>query len=381
MPNVLLTPQTLAREAVIALTNRLPIGSHISRKVEGRFTASKIGDTAKVTIPPAPTDAQDFTGSTAADDVVETSVDVKLERHIYKRVNLTTKEASLELDDFTQLVLVPAMTGMGATIDKHFARKMRLGFARNKSGNIANRPTKLSHIRDAHKVLNDRFTPRIGRVALVDTDVEATLLSTTEFASRDFVDVPGAGQMSLGTKFGAEWVVDPHLGAFDRGDVAGTVKGAGTAKQNIVSLSAFTAATGDVKAGTAFVIAGNSQRFVVTEDAKISGNAATVTVFPALPDGFSPTDANVTFEAAGFENMLYMPQAVAGAIVAPEALWIGGQGSSANSYAYTDPATGITVRASFDGSIDTLVNAVVFDCFIGCEVVQPDYGLVIGGAA
>lgn len=175
LSNTFITPSMVARDAAIALKNRLVCGNHVSRKTEQLF-ASKVDDTVKVAIPPPVTDADEFTGSTRATVLAQGEADVKLVKHFYKRADLTSKQAKLELDDFTQNVTVPFITGIGASIDKYLIAMMRGGFARHVAGEIANRPSTIAHILAGHKALDDRFIPQVGRVGLVDTTVKVSFL-------------------------------------------------------------------------------------------------------------------------------------------------------------------------------------------------------------
>lgn len=369
--NSFLTPAMVARDAAIALKNRLVTANFISRKVESVFTASKVGDSVKVTVPPAVTDAEEFAGETTATDLAQGEVDVVLQKHFYKRADLTTKQRTLELDDFTANVTVPFITGIGASIDKYLIAKMRGGFARNVAGTITNRPSTVAHIVAGQKVLNDAFIPRIGRIGLVDTTVEAAFLQLAAFGSRDYGDQNAAQvhDLVMGKKFGATWVSDPHCDAFARGDIGGTVTASGSATASTLALASLTKATGTIKEGTAFTIAGDTQRYVVTADTPIVGNAvAALPVYPALAS--SPSTSLVTFEGAGYSNLIFHPNAVVGAIVAPEALFGGN-----SAVAMFD---GLAVRVSFDSSIVSLASSVVYDVFVGAKVAQPAGGVVFG---
>jgi hypothetical protein len=64
----------VARDAAIALDDRMVVGNAVTRDKEGLFVASKIGDEVTVTVPPAVSDAGEFSGSTVASDMTETDV-------------------------------------------------------------------------------------------------------------------------------------------------------------------------------------------------------------------------------------------------------------------------------------------------------------------
>ena len=87
--------------------------------------------------------------------------------------------------------------------------------------------------------------------------------------------------------------------------------------------------------------------------------------------GKEATDgAAITFEAAGYSNIIYHPYAVAGAIVAPQPLAMGSAVESFN---------GVSIRVSMDSSITSLADSIVYDVFVGCRVIQPEGGCLVAG--
>ena len=379
MGNTFVTPEMVARDAAITLDDRLTVGNLVARNKEGLFTAGKVGDSVSVTVPPAVSEASEFTGSTSAGDLTETEIDLTLEKHFYKRIDLTTKQKSLELSDFTRLVTVPAIQGIALSIDKHFIRHMQV-FRRNLTGTVGNRPSTAAHVAAANKALNDLFVVSSGRIALVDTTVEASLTQLANWSSQDYgADGPSALREGfLARRWGFDFVRDANLGAFVRSSAAGCLTGTPVTKDDAnalaigdtqITIDGLTEATGTIYAGTAFTLAGDTTRYVVRKDATLAGNTVTLTITPALAK--DPGDgAVVEFEAAGYSNLVYHPNAVAGAIVAPTPLAVG---SSVADF------RGISVRVSMDSSITSLADSIVYDVFVGCRVIEPNGGALFCG--
>lgn len=372
MSNTFITPTLVARDAAITLANRLIVGNLVSRDKEAIFTGQKAGDSIKVTVPPAITDAAEFSGSTSATDVQEKQIDLTLEKHFYKRIDLTSKQKSLELSDFTRLVLVPNIAGIAESIDKYLLKQMQV-FRKNLTGTVGNRPSTMAHIAAATKTLNDLKLTKAGRIALVDSTVEQSLSQLAQFQSQDYgADAPaGLAEATLGRRYGFNFVTDVNLGAFDRGDIAGTVltNGAPAAGASSLSVDGLTAATGTIRAGTVLTIAGDTTRYVVRKDATIAGNAADLTVAPAL--AAAPGDnAAITFEAAGYSNVVFHPNAISAAIVAPAPL---------NTNSSVQTFNGFSVRVSMDSSLASLSDSMVIDVFCGARVIEPDGGALFCG--
>jgi len=367
----------VARDASIVANNLITVGNVINRDKEAEFTGSKIGDSMKVTVPPVFGDADEFSGSTSATEVTESQIDLTLEKHLYKRIDLTSKQKSLELDEFTRLVTVPAMRSISQSIDKYFIRNLQV-FRANLSGTVGNRPSTMAHLAAANKTLNDALISKTGRVMLVDTTVESSLIQLSQFTSQDYgADAPiGLKNATLGSRYGFTFITDPLLGAFSRSaaanDIAGspviisTVAAGGTQ----IGIDGVTNATGTIYAGTVFTIAGDTTRYVVRKDVTAVANAyTTVDIYPALA-AQATAEAVVTFEDAGYMNVAFHPNAVTGAIVAPAPLNANSARASIN---------GIGVRVSMDSSLVTLADSIVYDVFVGLRVIQPNGGCLVAG--
>jgi len=376
MGNTFITPVEVARDAAVTLSDRLIVGNMVTRDKEGMFTAAKIGDTVKVTVPSAVSDANEFTGSTSATDQTETEVDLKLEKHFYKRVDLTSKQKSLELSDFTRLVTVPQIEGIMESIDKYYNKKMQV-FRANLTGSVGNRPSTMAHVAAAQKKLNDNKIKKEGRRALIDTTVHYSLGQLSNFLSLDYgADSANAGREGqLGRRYGFDFQDDANLDVFSRssaaGVLAGTVLTNGTPAAGAVEvpIDGITDETGTIYAGTVITLAGDTTRYVIRKDAVLVNHGTTLTVYPAL--AAAPGDgAAVTFEAAGYSNLVFHPYAVAGAIVAPVPLAIGSAVESFN---------GVSIRVSMGSSLVSLSDSVVYDVFVGCDVIQPNGGALFCG--
>jgi hypothetical protein len=302
---------------------------------------------------------------------------LKLEKHFYKRVDLTTKQKSLELSDFTRLVTVPNILGIQESIDKYILRNMQV-FRKNLTGTVGNRPSTFAHIAAATKTLNDLKLVKQGRKSLIDTTVEYSLGQLSQFQSADLgPDGPGGlRDATLGRRHGFDFIVDANLGAFSRSaaanDIAGTVLVDGTvaAGGTTLHIDGITSATGTIYAGCVFTIAGDTTRYVVRKDAAIADNEVDLLITPALA-AQATNEAVITFEAAGYSNLVYHPNAVAAAIVAPTPL--AGGNSVVQSF------NGVSIRVSMDSSIVTLADSIVYDVFVGCRVIQPDGGALFCG--
>ena len=106
MPNTILTPQIIANEALMVLQSNLTMANLVHRDYSKEFV--KVGDTITVR-KPATFVAKNFTGQTEAQDITEGSVTVKMDRFRDITVNVGSKEMTLDIKDFSEEVITPAM--------------------------------------------------------------------------------------------------------------------------------------------------------------------------------------------------------------------------------------------------------------------------------
>ena len=114
MPNTILTPQIIANEALMVLQSNLTMANLVHRDYSKEFV--KVGDTITVR-KPATFVAKNFTGQTEAQDITEGSVTVKMDRFRDITVNVGSKEMTLDIKDFSEEVITPAMQAMAQQID------------------------------------------------------------------------------------------------------------------------------------------------------------------------------------------------------------------------------------------------------------------------
>lgn len=371
MPNTFLTPSAVVRDAALYLNDSLIIGNLVNRNVEQTF-ASKVGTTVDVKAIPNMGSADEFSSITSASDVTETKRTVTLEKHFYKRVDLTTNELTLEADDFNQQVAMPAVRSLIRSTEGYLAQKIIGGFSPNMVGTAGNSPSTHAHILAAEKEIFDNRGDNSQLVGLITSTAHAAFGALNIFTSMDYGQERPAGlrSNSLGMMSNVNWFRSPNL-AYTRGDVAGTVLvNATTASGTSLPLKAFTETTGTVYEGTRFIIAGDATVYTVTADATIASNAATLVITPTLAAS-AAENAAITFQSAPSANVVYNPQGVAAAIVPPAA--VGPLSAISN-------VNGLGIRiVSSDISTSTLAASWVFDILVGARVTMNEFGAVMQG--
>lgn len=121
MGNTLITMETLAKRALATLYNNTVFAALVYRDYDEDF-AGKQGDTVNI-LRPATFQAQMFDGVSGitVQDINERTVPAVLNKHADVSFGVTSKQLTLELDDFDQRVLKPAMEAIWQKIDGDLA--------------------------------------------------------------------------------------------------------------------------------------------------------------------------------------------------------------------------------------------------------------------
>lgn len=117
MPNTILTPTQVTREALRILHQKLNVVGNINRSYDDSFAkeGAKIGDTLKIRLP---NQYVVTNGATmVAQDTNESSVDLKVQTQKHVAMNFSSAELTLSLDDFSDRIIDPAMAVMAASIE------------------------------------------------------------------------------------------------------------------------------------------------------------------------------------------------------------------------------------------------------------------------
>ncbi len=375
MSNTFITPTMVVRDASLMLMDNMLMANLCTRSTEEVF-ARKVGESVKVKVPPSLGTADEFSSTTSASALTETSVDVTLEKHFYKRVDLTSDELTEDVDDFNTLVVIPAVNSLIRGIEAYGVQKASGGFAPNLVGTAGTEPSTHAHIVAGEKKIFDLRGDTSQLVGILSSTAFASFAQLNIFASRDYGDDrPQALQSgTLGRLANIDFFRSPNAGTHLRSsgtaeaDLAGTVTATGTAGEYTLALAAFTSATGTVYEGTRFTVAGDATVYTTTANATKASNACTVSVTPVLAS--SPSAANITLATAYKTDLIYNPRALACAVV-PGAI-VGPNVAAAS-------INGVGLRIISDVSTSTLAGTWVFDLYCGFKVVRPEYGCVFQG--
>jgi hypothetical protein len=294
MANTILTPQMITREALRVLHQKLNFVGNINRQYDDSFakTGAKIGDTMKIRLPNQYTVR---TGKTlSAQDTTENQVPLTVGTQKGVDVNFSSAELTLNLDDFSQRILEPAMAVLAANIESD-AMSMFLDVYNNVN-NIGS-SIALRQILTGRKVLNDNLAPMDNnRAALLNTQDNVDLVDTLKGLFQDGNEVAkqyreGKMGRSAGFDFYENTLIPTQTTGTSAASTGYTVNGAVTAngsttvtlasgtttfkKGDIITFAGCNRVHPETKADT-----GVLQQFVVTAD--YAGGAGTISISPAV---------------------------------------------------------------------------------------------------
>lgn len=288
MPNTILTATAVTREALRVMHQKLNFVGSITREYDDSFArqGAKVGDTLKVRVP---NQYVVRTGATlAAQDTTETSVDLKVQTQKGVDLNFTSVDLTMNLDDFSERILEPAMSVLAANIEADAMSMYKDVF--NQVSNTG-QPASFAKVLQARKTLVDNLSPLAGRTCNLNTQDNVDLVDALKGLFNDKAALTKQYREGfMGRTAGFDFMENTLWPSHLRGAGAGyLVNGA---SQTGATLNVNTG-TGAVKQGDVFIIAGVNrvhpetkqstgipQQFVATAD--FAGGTGTISIAPAI---------------------------------------------------------------------------------------------------
>lgn len=209
MPNTILTPDIIAREALMVLRNNAVMAKLVHRDYSDEFVGAK-GDTITIR-KPATFVANEFDGSKiTVQDATETAVPVTMDKHLDVSFAVTAKQMTLDIADFSEQFLIPAMRAFADKVDKYLIGLESEATSRHSHTTGVIAPADMIA---ARKFLTENAAPLADRRFVVGATAEADLLGSDLFTNADKVGDNGTAlrEASLGRKYGMDCYVDQNI--------------------------------------------------------------------------------------------------------------------------------------------------------------------------
>ena len=231
MPNTILTPTQITREAARILYNNLAFTKGINRNYDDSFMlgGAKVGTTINMRLPAR------YLGNTGAnlnaEDQVETSRQLALTTQFHVDVTFSTVELTMQLQDFSERVLQQAIAEIANKIDTD-----GLVMAKNNTFNAVGTPgtvaNQLLTYATAGAYMSQEGTPRDGlRTMILEPLSMATIVDALKglFQQSDQI---GEQYMQglMGRALGFKWAEDQNVTIQTVGPLGGTPQVSGASQ-------------------------------------------------------------------------------------------------------------------------------------------------------
>ena len=211
MANTFLTPAIIAREALMQLRNNAVMSKLVYRDYSDDFVGA-VGDTITIR-KPATFVAKEFSTAIDVQDATENNVTVTMDKHLDVSFAVTSKELTLDIKDFSQQLIVPAMQAFNDKIDTLLIDLAKAKVTQRITHASSAGAITTAELVDARKFLVDHAAPTTDRNFVIGAVAEADLLKTDLFVSADKVGDNGTAlrEASIGRKYGMNFYTDQNI--------------------------------------------------------------------------------------------------------------------------------------------------------------------------
>lgn len=310
MANSFITIKDFARAALPRLIDHLVFPNLIYKDFSDDFAGMK-GDTIQVRRPIV-LEARDFDAENGVQtqDIVESSVDVTLDKIATVDVGIEALQGATSVDDLTRVFIDPAAEALAAKINADGLELYKDVYA--VCGEAGETPSTLKVMADARKTLNQNKAPVSGRNAVWDAEADAAF---TAIDAIIHAEKSGSTQAlregSIGRVMGMDHYMSQSVRFHESGVTAAEnvkLSAAVSAGAKKLSLTA-SSLTGKLVPGDLLRINGKTYAVTQASAAAASNAIANVQVTPALPQ--LAVNTPVTLIPSHRANLAFHPMAFA----------------------------------------------------------------------
>lgn len=359
MGNTILTPDIIAKEALMQLESNLVMAGLVHRDYSKEFV--NVGDTITIK-KPAKFVAKNFLGQTEDQELSEGKTTVKMDRYRDITVPITSKEMTLDISDFSEQVVKPAMSAIAEAVDGDI---LAVGI-QNAANKVAISSTpEIKDLANIGKALDKKKAPRDKlRNLVLGVDALYKYNTLAEFTD---LSASGSSEALRDAVIGKAYTMNTYMSQnvpSSAAETAGTVtalKVTGTKGQNQFTASNVTPATGKFAVGDKIIV--NGYIYTVSEAVTAASGAATVKVDEKIVETISEVvdampitkEHSLGFHRNGLALVtreLELPAGAAKAAIAS--------------------ANGLAVRVVYGYDQDTKTDKISFDIIYGVKDLNDD---------
>jgi hypothetical protein len=396
MPNEILTPSVIAKEALVLLENKLGMAKRVHRNYQNEF--SKVGDTVTIRKPVRFTTRSGATYS--AQDVQEGSTTVTMTDQIGVDFEFQTADLTLKIEQFSERYLAPAMSAMIHKVEGDLCGLYNAVW--NSVGIPGTTPNSFAALAAAPLRLDLMAVPTDMRMGVLDPNAGWSILGTQTTLYMQGKAQEAYEDGELGSIAGLNLMQTQNVKAHTIGTKAGTPLIAGASQNTTYTLTratnsqslltdGWTFSSAILKKGDVFTIANVFavnpvtkqvttvlQQFVVNADISADGaGLATLNISPAIITTGAYQNVNAapadnaaitvlgTASTAYPQNLVYHKNAFA-LVTRPLEIPQGASWSARETY------NGLSMRIISDYDISTDRQKTRLDMLYGVKAIYPD---------
>lgn len=410
MANALITPEIIAKEALVQLENNLVMGNNVHREYKKEFV--KVGDTVSIRRPVKFTTTDGATLDKQDVEEGKTSITINQRKHV--GWEFSTQDLTLTVEEYSERYIKPAMITLANTVDRSLTDLYK--YVWNSVGTPGSTPEKFEHVALAAQRMDEMAVPTDGMRKLVLNPAAGYKIAgtaTTLFMQRVAQEAyrNGAiGEIAGLETYRSQNVVNHTVGAHGGSPL---VNGANqnttyaatknTNSQNLVtdgwSNNTAVLKAGDVitingvkavnpvpgEGGTGKLVMPYDQEFVVLEDVTSDGSGnATIKISPAIITSgpyqtvsAAPAD-NAAITVKGTASTPY-PQNLAFHRNAFALVTVPLEMPDGASFKARESHKGLSVRVVKDYDITNDTDIIRIDILYGVKAIYPDLACRLWG--
>ena len=359
-----ITPHIIARESLIALEDNMVLAGLVHRGFSKEF--QKVGSTISIR-KPAVMVAASVSDTVNVVTVTESSVDIVLNEHIDISFDVTSKELSLDVVDFNDQLIAPAMRGHAEYVDGQLADLYKdIGTHFRVTSTHA-----LADIADLRAAMSVMQIPMQDRRCVVHPISEAGYIKLDVFNNAHKRGDGGRAlrEAEMGRVLGFDFYMDQniktHTAGLEGADSTGSLDGAGASAATVATVDAVVSG-GTVLAYDLFKVTGFDEWHVVSVNATATDDTVIVSFQPKFK--VANTDgAVVTFLHTHRANLAFHKNCFALA-TAPLVPPIGGALAAVVNY------KGLSARVVYGYTQMTKKNLISIDILFGRKTLDRSLG-------
>ncbi len=378
MGNEFISVKEIARQALPRLIENLVFPNLVHKDFSNDYILG-LGDTIQVR-KPVVFEATEFNpaSGTSPSDIVETSVDVKLDKIATVDAKITALEGATSMDSLTRLFIEPAAAALAQKINSDGLNLY--SDIPYRVGTAGTTPSTLADFANAEKVLNNNKAPVSPRYAVWNPDADASFKQLAAIVNAEKSGTTKAlRDGSIGKVFGLENFMSQAIKNHTPGKLtltgtgaAAKIKTAVTNKSTFiikVTVSSGTGTlTGSLKKGDMLSIGTPAVVCTVAKDTTAADDEITVNVYETVT--LSAGDV-VTVGAAYAANLAFHPMAfafVTRPLVAPKGV-----------ESYTTSYNGVSLRVVRGYDMKYKEEMLSMDVLYGYKTLYPELAVKILG--